>query len=41
MVKLDKGKDITMRWYVTHVMPIGAFAAVSLALGGAVQVEHT
>lgn len=33
LVKLDKGKDITMRWYVTHVMPIGAFAAVSLALG--------
>ena len=22
-----------MRWYVTHVFPIGAFAAVSLALG--------
>ena len=31
--KLDKSKDITLRWYVKHVLPIGAFAAVSLALG--------
>ena len=33
VVKLDKGKDISMKWYVTHVLPIGAFAAISLALG--------
>jgi hypothetical protein len=33
LVKLDKGKDITLVWYATHVVPIGAFAAVSLALG--------
>ena len=31
--KLDKSKDITLRWYVKHVLPIGAFAAISLALG--------
>jgi len=31
--KLDKSKDMTTRWYVKHVVPIGGFAAFSLALG--------
>ena len=31
--KMDKSKDVSPRWYVKHVLPIGAFAAVSLALG--------
>ena len=30
---MDKSKDVSPRWYVKHVLPIGAFAAVSLALG--------
>ena len=32
-VKLDKSRDISPRWYCTHILPIGAFAAISLALG--------
>jgi drug/metabolite transporter (DMT)-like permease len=31
--KLEKSKDMTTRWYVKHVVPIGGFAAFSLALG--------
>ena len=31
--KLDKSKDMSARWYVKHVVPIGGFAAFSLALG--------
>ena len=31
--KLDKAKDMSLRWYFKHVVPIGGFAAFSLALG--------
>lgn len=31
--KLEKSKDVSLRWYVRHVVPIGFFASFSLALG--------
>lgn len=31
--KLDKSRDMSARWYFKHVVPIGGFAAFSLALG--------
>jgi len=31
--KLEKSKDMSLRWFVKHVVPIGGFAAFSLALG--------